>query len=327
MPNVLGISGLTVNLFRINPSEQRISVTFISLEDNSAINQMVHKLEDEYRCIACPKYENYGGLESGVYFICDDYSGLSGNGIEYLQKTIDSSSYIMRHFILKAIARKVQELGNSNKLFLPRDWLAYSSIMCCDSEEFMRSEPHGLFVLRPCLILRVEHISVDGQNRLFLLADSKLRRFNTLTLSKIITILLNKGINIDKINELLQKHYYSYISEEGEVYCMVKKVHEDDRAEVVIKDEVQVLPTDNIVLNPHPKFTRDFIEGELGEKLSHMERVQKTLGTKRPKHKMEDIRYLIEKLLIGNKIFPLRLGDVEYNLELTPQTIVPLGGE
>ncbi len=321
------VSGLSINLFKINPSRDDISVGYIGLEDNFAINRMVHRLEHEYECIAGPQYGSYRGLEPGVYFICDDYSKLSIDDIEYLLRTIDSSSYVMKYLVLKAIAIKIQELSNSDKLFLPRKWLAYSQITCCDSAVLKCSQPYGLFVLRPCLILRVEHIPIDNKDTLFLLADLRFKRFHALTLTNVIRILLEKGIDVDKINEVLRKHYYSCINGEDRVYCMVNKVYEDNRVEVVIGDEVQILSADNVLLNPHPKYTRDFIEKEMGEKLSDIEKIQRVLGRQRPKHKIESIRALIEKLLIENKVFPLKLDDVEYSLELTPQKIVPLGEE
>jgi len=325
--DVFEVGGITINLFGISPSKPRISVAYIHLEDSFAINQMVHRLEHEYGCIAGPQYGSYRGLEPGVYFICNDYSKLSTNGIEYSLESIDSGSYVMKYLVLKAIARKIQVLGDSGKLFLPRKWLAYSQITCCDSVVLKYSEPYRLFALRPCLVLRVEHIPVDDKDRLFLLADSRFKRFHTLTLDNVVKILLRKGFDLDKINELLRKHYYSCIDGENKVYCMISKVYENNRAEVIIGDEVRILPTDNVLLNPHPKYTRDFIEKEIGEKLSDIEKIQRVLGGHRPKRKIEDIKALIKKLLIENNVFPLKLSDVEYNLELTPQRIIPLGEE
>jgi len=324
---MLEVGGLITNMFRINPSKPSISVGYIDLEDNSTINRMVHRLEYEYGCITGPQYGNYRSLGSGVYFICNDYSRLDVNEIEYSLKTIDSSSYVMKYLVLKAIARKIQMLGSSGKLFLPWNWFAYSQVTCCDNEALKYSEPYKLFTLRPCLIIRVEHIPVDDEDKLFLLADLKFKRFHALTLSNIISILSRKGLEIDKINELLLKHYYSRINGKSHFCCTINKVCEDNKVEVVIGDEVQALSADNILLNPHPKYTRDFIEKEIGEKLSEIERTQRALGRQRPKHKMENIRTFIKKLLIKNNVFPLKLNDVEYSLELTPQRIVFLGEE
>lgn len=325
--DMFGVSGLAINLFRINPSEPYINVGYINLEDNFVINQTIHTLEYKYGCVAGPQYGSYRGLEPGVYFICDDYSKLDDDSIEYSVETISSSSYVMKYLVLKVIAKKIQELGNRNKLFLPKKWFAYSQITCCDSAVLKCSEPYGLFVLRPCLILRVEHIPIDDKDTLFLLADLRFKRFHALTLSNVVRILLEKGIDIDKINEVLRKHYYSCIDGEDRVYCMVNKVYEDNRVEVVIGDEVRILSADNVLLNPHPKYTRDFIEKEMGEKLSDIEKIQRVLGRQRPKRKIESIRVLIEKLLIENNVFPLKLDDVEYSLGLAPQRIVPLGEE
>jgi len=320
------VSGLIINLFRINPNKPSISVGYIRLEDNFVINKIVHKLEHEYGCIAGPQYGSYRGLEPGAYFICDDYSKLNANNVVYSLRTIGSNSYVVKYLVLKAIARKVQELGNSGRLFLPRKWFAYSQITCCDSAVLRYSEPHKLFALRPCLILRVEHIPIDNKDRLLLLADLRFKRFHALTLSNIVKILLEKGLSIYEINELLRKHYYSCIDEESSVYCIVNRV-EDNKAEVIIGDKVQVLSMDKIVLNPHPKYTRDFIEKQIGEKINEIEKIQRALGKLRPKYKIENIRALIKRLLIESKVFPLKLGDVEYSLELAPQIIVPLGEE
>lgn len=323
---MIEISGLTINLFRINPSRPSINVSYIRLEDKFVINKIVYKLEHEHGCIAGPQYGRYRSLEPGVYFICDDYSKLYINNVAYSLRTIDSNSYVIKYLVLKAIARKVQELGNSGRLFLPRKWFAYSQITCCDSVAFRYSEPHKLFALRPCLILRVEHIPVDDKDKLFLLADLRIKRFHVLTLSNIVKILLEKGLSNYEINEFLRKHYYSCIDGENRVYCIVNKV-ENSKAEVIIGDKVRMLSMDEVVLNPHPKYTRDFIEKQIGEKVSEIEKIQRALGRQRPKHKIESIKALIKRLLIESKVFPLKLGEIEYSLELTPQIIVPLGEE
>ena len=320
------VGGLVVNLFGMNPSKPSISVGYISLEDNFVINKIVHKLEHEYGCIARPQYGSYRGLEPGAYFVCNDYSKLDADNVAYSLRTIGSNSYVMKYLILKAIARKVQELGNNGKLFLPRKWFAYSQITCCGSVALRHSEPHRLFALRPCLILRVEHIPIDGRDKLFLLADLRFKRFHVLTLSNIVKILLEKGFDIREINELLRKHYYSCIDGENRVHCMINRV-ENNKAEVTIEDEIRTLSMDEVILNPHPKHTRDFIEKQLGEKISEIEKIQRALGRQRPKRKIESIKAFIKRLLMENKVFPLKLSDVEYALELTPQIIFPLGEE
>jgi len=232
----------------------------------------------------------------------------------------------VKYLLLKAIAKKVHELGNSGRLFLPYKWFMYSQITCCDREALKYSKPNNLFTLRPCLILRVEHIPLDDRDKLFLLADFKIKRFNVLNLSNIVRILLEKGLNIFDINELLRKHYYNYVDGDKRIYCMVKKV-KNNEAEIVIEDEVKTIPMDKIVMNPQPKHTRDFIENQMGEKIREIEKIQRTFSIQRPKHKIESIKAVIKRLIIENKIFPLKLSDVEYNLELTPQKIIPLGEE
>jgi len=321
------VGGLIINLFRLNPDKPSITVYYVHLEDRSSINSTIHKLEYEYRCITGPQYGEYRGLKPGVYFVCDDYSKLGVSNIEYSQITINSSSYVVKYLTLKMIARKLQELNNSGKVFLPHKWFAYSQITCCDNQVIKYSKPHGLFALRQCLILRVEHIPIDDEDILFLLADSKIRRFHMLTISRIIEILSEKGLHPHEINKLLQKHYYTCVVGRNREHCIVNKV-ENKSVEVVIKgNRKQVILADEVVLNPHPKITRDFIESQIGEKIGEIEKIRMALSRQRPKHKIENIKDLIMRVLVNNKVFPLVLGNVEYNLELTPQTIVPLGEE
>jgi len=320
------VGGLTINLFRIKTSRPSIRVGYLNLQDNSEINNVIHRLEPKYGCIAGPQYDGYRGLEPGVYFICNDYDTLTNDNIAYSFKTINSSSYVMKYLVLKDIARKAKELGNNGKLFLPRNWFAYSQITCCDSEVIRYSEPYKLFVLRPCLVLRIEHIPVDDEDKLFLLADLRLKRFHTLTLSNIAKILVEKGLDTRKIGELLSKHYFSCIDEENRVWCTVNRI-ENDIAEVVIEGKVQALPLNRVVLNPHPKHTRDFIEKLLGERISEIEKIQRVLSGQRPKRRIENTKTFIKKLLVENNAFPLRLSDVEYTIELTPQIIISSLGE
>jgi len=321
------VGSLTVNLFRLNPAKSSISVSYVQLESRFHINHLIHRLGYEYRCIAAPQYGEYRGLKSGVYFVCDDYSRLDVGDIKYSSIAIDSNSYVMKYLILKAIARKLQELNYGNTIFLPYKWFAYSQITCCDGQVLKYSEPHRLFALRQCLILRVEHIPVDDKDGLFLLADSKIKRFHALTISRIVELLSGRGFSLNEINEVLRRHYFSCIIGENREPCMVNTV-KNAEAEVVTRDnKVQTIPADKIVLNPHPKITRDFIEMQIGEKISELEKIRTTLSRQRPKHKIESIKALIKRILIDNKVFPLVLNDVEYHLELTLQTIVPLGEE
>jgi len=322
--NMFVVGGFTINLFRIRASSPDIKVRYINLQDNFTINNVIHKLEHEYKCIAGPQYGSYRGLEPGVYFVCNGYETLTSDNIGYSFETkiINSSSYVMKYLVLKAIAKKVQELSNEGKLFLHHNWFAYSQITCCDSEILQYSKPYKLFVLRPCLVLRVEHLLVDDEDRLYLLADLKLKRFHSLTLSNTIKILMEKGLDTQKINELLRAHYYTCIDNENGVDCAVNKI-EGNEVEVIIESKTRKLALDNVMLNSHPKHTRDFIENQLGEKISEIEKLQRTLGRQRPKYKIENIKTYIKKLLIEYGVFPIRLGNVDYVLKLVPQTIFP----
>jgi len=323
---LIEVGGFAINLFRIKANRLSVEVGYIDLQDNFAINAAIHKLEHKYKCIAGPQYSSYRGLEPGVYFVCNEYENLTSDNIEYSFKSVNSNSYVMKYLVLKAIARKVQELGNEGKLFLPRNWFAYSQITCCESEALKYSKPYKLFALRPCLVLRVEHLLVDDEDRLYLLADLKLKRFNSLTLSNIVKILMEKRHDIHRVNELLRAHYYTCIDKENKVNCRVNKV-EDDKVEVIIRNETRSLSANDVMLNPHPKHTRDFIEKELGEKISEVEELQRVLGRQRPKHKVNNIMKNVKELLMDNGVFPIRLSNVEYTLELAPQIIVPTRGE
>ena|GEM_PF-4024937 len=323
---MIKVSGFTINLFRVKANRLSVEVGYINLQDNFKINATIHNLEHKYKCIAGPQYSSYRGLEPGVYFVCNEYEILTSDNIEYSFKAVNSSSYVMKYLVLKAIVRKVQELGSEGKLFLPRNWFAYSQITCCESEALEYSEPYKLFALRPCLILRVEHLLVRDEDRLYLLADLKLKRFNSLTLSNIVKILMEKGYDIPRVNELLRAHYYTCIDKENKVSCRVNKV-EDDKVEVIIGNERRSLSANDVVLNPHPKHTRDFIEKELSEKISEVEELQRDLGRQRPKHKIDSIKNYVEKLLKETGVFPIRLSNVEYTLELSPQIIFPRGGK
>ena len=323
---MIEVGGFTINLFRIKANRPSVEVVYINLQDNFEINSTIHRLEHKYECIAGPQYSSYRGLEPGVYFVCNEYENLTSDNIKYSFKTVNSSSYVMKYLELKAIARKVQELGGEGKLFLPRNWFAYSQITCCRSEALEYSEPYKLFALRPCLVLRVEHLLVDDEDRLYLLADLKFKRFSSLTLSNIVEILMKKGYDIPRLNELLQAHYYTCIDKENKVSCIVNKV-EDDKVEVIIRNERRSLSTNDVMLNPHPKHTRDFIEKKLGEKISKVEEFQRVLGVQRPKRKVNDIMRYVKELLMDNGVFPIRLSNVEYTLELAPQIIVPMRGE
>jgi len=322
------VGGLAVNLFRLNPAKPSITVNYVQLGDRSGINSTIHRLEYEYGCIAGPQYGEYRGLKPGVYFVCDGYSGLNASNIEYSSITIDSNSYVMKYLTLKMIARKLQEQHNSGKVFLPRNWFAYSQMTCCDSQVVEYSRPYGLFALRRCLILRVEHIPVNNRDSLFLLVDLKIKRFHTtLTISRIVELLSKRGFSFNEMNELLRKHYYSCINEEDREPCVVNTVKNSEVAVITRDNKMQTISTDKVVLNPHPKITRDFIESQIGEKIGEIEKIRMMLSRQRPKRKIENIKALIKEILVDNKVFPLVLSDVEYHLELTPQTIFPLGEE
>ena len=322
--------GLVVNLFRINPSKDMVRVSYIESSDVTSINQYVSILRDA-GCIAAPQYGEYLGLASGVYFVCEDLEVLKKLDINYTERSIDSSSYVMKYLVLNALARKVRELGDRGLLYLHEDKVfAYSQVTFCDKEVIMRSEPYKLFELRPCLILRVEHYHVEGRNMLFLLADLKFKRINKLTLTRLIKILEEKGYEWTEIRKILREHYYTCKTEEGRQACLVDDiVRGQDRivAKVMTREGMKELPADNVWLNPHPKHTRDFICDKLGELLDEVWKEQRKYGNVRPKAKIRMIREYLEKLLVKTGVFPLRISDVEYNLDLRPQKLLLTPGD
>jgi len=314
------MSGIAVNLFKLIPSGDRIDINYIPLEERSLINDYVHKL-DEYGCISGPQYGDYLGLKTGVYFICNSKVP---EGFQYQTIGIDSRSYIMKYIILKYIKRRLEALRRNQEVFLPKRWSEYSQITLCDSNVIKQSEPWRLFTIRECLTLRIEHIPLEGKNALFLLADVKIRRFSNLSLDRIIEVLLQKGLSLDKIENLLKHHFYRCVVNDHYHDCLLNYLDEK-AARVTIDDVEQTLPITKIFLNPHPKFARDFIEKVLGENLGVIDKIRMALGRQRPKKKIENTVRLITKLLIKKKIFPATLSNVNYRLETAPQKIVIIG--
>ncbi len=82
-----------------------------------------------------------------------------------------------------------------------------------------------------------------------------------------------------------------------------------------------MLSLSSVYLNPHPKFTRDFIEKTLGENLSKIDKIRLLLGRKRPKEKIENTMRLLKKLLLETGVFPIDINSVNYNLEVEPLRI------
>lgn len=316
------ISGITVNLFKLIPSEDKIYIKYIPLEERSLINDYVHKL-DELGCISGPQYGDYLGLESGVYFVCDNELS---EDIRHQAISIDSSSYVMKYIILKYIKRRIEELARQDEVFLPRRWSEYSQLTLCDNHVVKHSEPWKLFMIRECLTLRVEHIPLEGKNALFLLADVKIRRFSNLSLAKIMKILLQKGFSLDEIQNLLKRHFYGCVIDDHYHDCLLNYFDENS-ANVTIDDNEQTLPLAKIFLNPHPKFTRDFIENVLGENLGVIDKIRIALGRQRPMRKIKNVVRLMNKLLIEKRVFPVTLSDVNYHVETIPQKIVIIGEE
>ena len=317
------ISGITVNLFKLIPSEDKIYIKYIPLEEMSLINDYVHKL-DEQGCISGPQYGDYLGLKSGVYFVCNNE--LYSEDIQHQTISIDSSSYVIKYIILKYIKKRIEELARQDEVFLPRRWSEYGQLTLCDNQVVKYSEPWKLFMIRECLTLRVEHIPLEGKNALFLLGDVKFRRFSNLSLAKIMEILLQKGFNLDKIQNLLKRHFYGCVIDDYYHYCLLNYFYENS-ANVTIDDTEQTLPLTKIFLNPHPKFTREFIENVLGENLGVIDKIRIALGRQRPRKKIEKVVILINKLLVENRVFPATLSNVNYNVETIPQKIVIIGEE
>ncbi len=323
MSSITISSTITLNLFKLKPSSDKVQLNYIKLSERDVINQYVYELENSYECIAAPQYGNYNNLKSGVYFIYNNQLLPNNERLNYDSVTIDSSSYIMKYIILKAIARKIEKLGSEKILFLPQRWFAYSQVSCC-GKVIVSSKPNQLFHIRPCLIVRVEHIPANEKDTLFLLADLKYKRFNTLTLHKVIKILREKDLDIHQINNLLKNHYYSFKENNKSYMILGAKVLEEgfSKAEVLIENKRKIIEAKNIYLNPHPIHTRKFINKILGEKLSNIEKKQRLLGIQRPKEKIFKIIEILKKLFIETKVFPLTISNVQYSLEITPQKIV-----
>jgi len=316
------VSGITVNLFKLIPSRDKIYIKYIPLEERPLINDYVHKL-DERGCISGPQYGDYLGLKSGVYFVCNNELS---EDIQHQTISIDSNSYVMKYIILKHIKKRIEELEKHDEVFLPRRWSEYSQLTLCDNHVVKHSKPWKLFMIRECLTFRIEHIPLEGKNALFLLADVKIRRFSNLSLAKIIKILLQKGFSLDKIHNLLKRHFYGCVIDDHYHDCLLNYFDENS-ANVTIDDTEQTLPLSKIFLNPHPKFTRDFIENVLGENLGVIDKIRIALGRQRPKRKIENVVRLMNKLLIEKRIFPVTLSDVNYHVETIPQKIVIIGEE
>ena len=196
---------LFINMFRLKPSSETINLNYIECNDRILINDHIYRLE-KLGYIAAPQYNSYRNLKPGVYFISRDNETEEER---YPKVQINSSSYVMKYLILKSMVERIRELGEENKLYLPRNWFEYSQVSCCGNAIF-NSIPNNLFCIRQCIIIRIEHVLIDNDDALFLLADMKYRRFNRLILERIVKILLDKGCCIDKINTLLKDHYYSF---------------------------------------------------------------------------------------------------------------------
>ncbi len=304
------------------PSEEVISVNYVSLNDRLSINKLVHNL-DKIGCISGPQYDEYLGLKRGVYFV--------GNsdileGVKYEKVNIDSNSYVMKYIILKAVKRKIQELAKEGKLFLPRNWYDYSQIMLCKNTPIKRSAPWGLFTIRECLSLRIEHLPVEDKNELFILADVKIKRFSNLSLARIVDIMTEQEFDTNTIESLAKRHFYRCEVNGRHYDCLLLSLNNEvDYATVMIKDSKQKIPTSKIFLNPHPKFTRDFIQENVGENLRVIDNIRTAIGRQRPKKKLESITKLVRDVLKEKGVFPIKISNVTYDFELIPLKFVLTG--
>ncbi|WP_333639388.1 hypothetical protein [Pyrobaculum aerophilum] len=214
---------IVMNLFSILPSNNKIKINFVQRKSSSEINRLIYELE-KHGCISGPQYGEYLGLSPGVYFICSDKMP---ENIDYTTIEIESTSYVIKYILLKSIQKKFENLGISKKVYLPRKWSEYSQITVCDKDVIVKSK-RGLFEVRQCLVMRVEHLVIDDENKLFLLADLKIRRFSHLSLDKIINILKQETKYYDnEIEDLLKSHFYRCDTNMGTCACRLIGLQND----------------------------------------------------------------------------------------------------
>ncbi|MEM4866944.1 MAG: hypothetical protein QXZ60_04705 [Sulfolobales archaeon] len=234
-----------------------------------------------------------------------------------------STSYVMKYLLLKALAMKVRNSSIQGNLFLPRGWSSYSQVSCCESASYVNSSPHALFRLMKCLILRVEHLIGSGGDRLYLLANFKVRRFNSLSLGKVINILREKGYEDATIKGLLSDHFYRCFAENYEGFCVLQSIDfVRGVVNVLLNNIVLELPLESVNLNPHPKNTREFIVNILGENLDYIYEIQRTSSDLRPKARMLELIELLESILIKTGVFPITIGGVSYMFSKEPAKII-----
>lgn len=298
---------------------------YIPRSNNTEINLLVSKLTREYDCLTGPQYSSYLGLEPGVYFICDDskYESLRRSNPILQEKSVGSTSYVMKYLLLKALAMKVRNSSIQGNLFLPRGWNSYSQISCCESKYYVKSSPHALFRLMKCLTLRVEHLTSSGGDRLYLLANFRVRRFSNLSLDKVINILREKGFEDNIIKGFLSDHFYRCFAENYEGFCVLQSIDfVRGVVNVLLNGIVLELPLESVNLNPHPKNTREFIVNILGENLDDIYEIQRDSSDLRPKARMLELTKLLESLLIKTGVFPITIGGVSYMFSKEPATII-----
>ncbi|MEM3662518.1 MAG: hypothetical protein QW699_05620 [Metallosphaera sp.] len=317
--------GIIINLFLLKPSENTVKVYYIPKSNKAEINLLGNELTRKYDCLTGLQYSSYLGLEPGVYFICDDsrYEGLRRSNLFPQEKFVGSTSYVMKYLLLKALAMKVHNSFIQGNMFLPRGWNSYSQISCCESKSYVESSPHTLFRLMKCLTLRVEHLISNGSDRLYLLANFRVRRLGNLSLNKVINILREKGYEDDMIKGFLSDHFYRCFTENYEGFCVLQSIDfVRGVVNVLLDDIVLELPLESVNLNPHPKNTREFIVDILGENLDYIYGIQRASSDLRPKERMLELIELLESLLIKTKVFPINIGGVSYMFSKEPTKIV-----
>ncbi len=332
---------IRLNLFPLIPSKSDVELCYIPIADNKLVNRL-RRLG--FHAASMPS--TYSGLEKGTYFECKvidilneqkisnsgmlreciDYINevLNRRNIEYKPISISSSAYIMKYIVQNSILSKINELIKKN--IVTRKKSGFGNIIFCRNEpielngKLLISRPHSLLEAHKCYRLRVQHIN----GKLFLQINTYISIHANLGLSKILSLIAKIKVSINK-ESVIGLPVRVYVDERlmpGYISDIELNTRHVENTIVTVVTPVGSRKVTPGLIELSLRFYRvlKFLEDVLNENVSEFIRDRHQASLKSPLTKIneinsEDIHFIKEHL------FPIRVLDVEYDVDTKPLTI------
>jgi len=298
---------IALNTFEILPSREELEVIYLP-------RSLTPEQEKMVKSLSIPKawlHNDYAGLSAGIYlFTIDQELDIPFN---HERKVISSRSYVIKYALSKLLDKKVS---------LHPEFIKVPSQI--DTHRFYLKEPlhvsrKGVYKFYEAIEFRIEFFA----DKLFLLLHRGIHIESQKSFDEILSMFPSSDYS-----KLKMKPIMALINNRWRRGLLIDLKISDGLALIKVRDETLEKPLSEVKLLNAPIWYRDILN-LLGESLQELQQIKQELtfisvkGERRkdsPKLYLSRLIWLVKRLK-SLKIFPLKLGEIYYDVEDSPFTL------